>query len=129
MTRIEVKQRNEEIARMLGYRSATNSYSTWWFHKNKGFKRLTFHIDWNQLIKAIEFIEKFNTIIDSNTRQYYIVIINNNMCVVTSKLYRNTDIISNYFYHDSVLNNVKKESVFIAVSNFAKFYNNTLKNV
>ncbi len=133
MTRIEIKQCNEEIARMLGYKSGTNSYRTWWFHKNRSFKRLTFHTDWNQLMFAVDCIESINISILSDTfsiNEYYIVTINGKICNIKSTLiYEDNNSKNKYAYYDTIKGTSKKESVFMAVFNFAKFYNNTIKNV
>ena len=89
MTQQEIQERNKEIALMLG-----DEYEH------------SYHLDWNWLMEAVEFIEKNN----------YTFIIEDKHC---------------YYYHykqflresKSGIGKSKKEAVFIAVSDFAKLYN------
>jgi hypothetical protein len=102
------EERNREIAVMLGWtRHNHASYFTWTRPekpKDHFFESiLQFDRDWNWLMEAVEFIEK----IYNNQPVYF----GHNNCVIFSpKTIRSKG-------------KDKKEAVFIAVSDFAKLYN------
>jgi hypothetical protein len=133
MLRNEIRKRNEEIAKMLNYRMGKDPYLGWWFNGSRGFKRLVFNSNWEQLMYAVNFIESIKIPIPLSNNEVYecfIFTIINNKCTIKSTM-RYSDIITikpRYEYYDIQITNCKKQSIFIIVSNFAKFYNNTIKS-
>ncbi len=120
------QDRNEQIALMLGYVNTTptdKDFKIFEFPTKVGCiprmietMSMQFHLDWNWLMEAVEFIER---------RGYgYVVEISGNpekqFCAIT-KINSDHSIVR-VGYSDEVF--TKKESVFIAVSDFAKLYNN-----
>jgi hypothetical protein len=103
MTQQEIQERNKQIALMLGYK-------TTWLDKLFYTWKCRFLYDWNLLMEAIEFIEKLNKIEDCN--KYDVSICLNKVKIDT------TD--KEIVWTKAV---TKKEAVFIAVSDFAKLYN------
>jgi hypothetical protein len=114
MTQQEIQERNEQIALMLGFKY--KNQAKYWgkypldnnsFLSKLGYvmmNNLKFHSDWNWIMEAVEFIEK----IYNNQPVYF----GHNNCVIFSpKTIRSKG-------------KDKKEAVFIAVSDFAKLYNN-----
>ena len=98
MTPQEIQERNKQIFKMLGYKTTwTDSY--------------------NWLMEVIEFIEKQK--IKDNQYTYtskYNVIIDSYGCTIRTSGYHQKKVID-------ITNSNKKEAVFIAVSDFAKIYN------
>jgi hypothetical protein len=126
MTQQEIQERNENIARMLSMKKYDNGgYGDehWWCYedieKNPGcgyFSGLRFHSDYNWLMEAVEFIEKLDKYafaIDSHPLTGHCVLIHNA-----------TDHGITSLVIPDVTKVDKKEAVFIAVSDFAKLYNN-----
>ena len=123
MTQQEIQERNKQIALMLGGIKEKNfwnqeSYRLEQFERlswsnviqdnfeNPHFtlSELQFHSDWNWLMEAVEFIEK----IYNNQPIYF----GHNDCVIFSpKTIKSKG-------------KDKKEAIFIAISDFAKLYNN-----
>jgi len=93
----EIQDRNKEIARMLGYK--TN-----WLDKLFYTWKCRFLYDWNLLMEAVEFIEK---------SKYDVVTAKNSCGIWTGGK-----------CHVDCKGTTKKEAVFIAVSDFAKKFNN-----
>jgi hypothetical protein len=105
------QERNVEIVNMLGWIKKGNLYAP---SENDFFTgELTFHSDWSYLMDAVEFIE--NKLKES----YNVDIVNKNQCEIV----KNGDkyICGHGF---DTINHSKQEAVFIAVSNFAKMFNN-----
>jgi hypothetical protein len=126
MTTEEIQERNKQIAMMLGWKEATLEYKLRWcavpteerlnrldqdhvpilMKENKDplwSSSLLWHSDWNWLMEAVEFIEK----VYNNQPIYF----GHNNCVIFSpKTIKSKG-------------KDKKEAVFIAVSDFAKLYN------
>ena len=129
----EIQERNKQIAFMLGWEEEVGSWYT-----NKGFARiviysaynnyphvgLPFYRDWNWLMEAVEFIEKlkFNTkaCIHCNNDRVYL-----NTYPIESSQYsaKFISITNSKINFCSTKASTKKEAVFIAVSDFAKLYN------
>ena len=87
------EERNKQIIQMLGFKRGV------YYDKD-----LKFHSDWNWLMEAVEFIEK---ILYNNQPIHF----GRNVCVIFSpKTIKSKG-------------KDKKEAVFIAVSDFAKLYN------
>lgn len=103
MTQQEIKDRNEQIALMLGKKEQLEYWKQWVDIESK----LKWHSDWNWLMEAVEFIEKLNYNINI-FHQDSLIEKDNKFIVVTH----------------AIKNKTKKESVFIAVSDFAKLHNN-----
>jgi hypothetical protein len=106
----EIKERNKQIALMLDLNHdeeavVFNMHSYSW-------DMLIFHKDWNWLMEAVDFIE--NDLKES----YNVDIVNKNQCEIVKN---GEEYISGYGF--DTINNTKKEAVFIAVSNFARIYN------
>jgi hypothetical protein len=125
----EIQERNKQIALMLGKKYENNlivihcrnvcgvnpSGETW--------QECSYHSDWNWLMESVEFIEKlkFNTkaCIHCNNDRVYLKTYPaeySHSAMFTSI----TDSKVNFCY---ALEPTKKEAVFIAVSDFAKLYN------
>jgi hypothetical protein len=129
MTQQEIQERNKQIALMLGAIYSEDS-EAWGFgnarietgeitiqgkkYKNliwaeRWEKELKFHSDGNLLMEAVEFIEGLK----------WFVTISGNECTVFNFEYKHTARGRCY----NTLAPTKKEAVFIAVSDFAKLYN------
>lgn len=132
MTQQEIQERNKQIAIMLGWKNSfakkvdqygyyqtVDGYSTPYantldeqvveYQQDKNafaIEDLQFHSDWNWLMEAVEFIE---------SRGYEIDIFAN--CVEIC-------ILPDEEYVSEAVGKTKKEAVFLAVSDFAKLYNN-----
>jgi hypothetical protein len=129
MTQQEIQERNKQIALMLGGVYDTDM-TEFWFYLPKGIKwsgifapttsDLSFHSDWNWLHEAVEFIEKLKNIslyIGKNKMsKTHSVEISYEDYSWEKKPHRDKTIF--------IQNESKKEAVFIAVSDFAKLYNN-----
>jgi hypothetical protein len=101
MTQQEIQERNKQIALMLGYKMTwfDTAFYTW---------KCRFLYDWNILMEAVELIKKTSGIamVDGPFRKPTCVIHLSNLRAVSGQ------------------SNTLKEAVFIAVSDFAKLYNN-----
>jgi len=101
MTQQEIQQRNEEIARMLNLEVAGPGFPSGYFYENDYYHSgdLKFHSDWNWLMEVSIFIEKLEQNIGNkeNFRSFNKVL--------------------------SIPIGTDKELIFIAVSDFAKLYN------
>jgi hypothetical protein len=137
MTQQEIQERNKQIAIMMG--GVTNDMPILCYPMEKDeinlsfdlfeeklfsnaggsgwkIKDLKFHLDWNWLMEAVEFIEKlgkYSFAIDSHPLSGHTVLIHNATSHGITSLVI-PDVTMPY----------KKEAVFIAVSDFAKLYNN-----
>jgi hypothetical protein len=130
MTPQEIQERNKQIALMLGgYKcSEISLLGSQYFHL-KYRKRvclledMQFHSDWNWLMESVEFIEKlkFNTkaCIHCNNDRVYLKTYPTEYSH-SARFTSITDSKVNFCY---ALEPTKKEAVFIAVSDFAKLYN------
>jgi hypothetical protein len=106
------QERNVEIVNMLGWIKKGNLYAP---SVNDFFvEELTFHSDWNWLMEAVEFVEKLGYESLLGSSEYYYP--GKGMRHIQSFIKDNITI-----YQES---KDKKEAVFIAVSDFAKQYNN-----
>jgi hypothetical protein len=104
MTQQEIQERNKQIALMLGKKEQLEYWKQWVDIESK----LKWHSDWNWLMEAVEFIEK------SADWSLECLHIDNKVIFQVMVPLGNINI---------VLED-KKEAVFIAVSQFAKLYNN-----
>jgi hypothetical protein len=119
MTQQEIQERNQQIALMLGLYhdeyvvifSDMMSY-TW--------DNLKFHKKWNWLMEAVEFICN-----NLGHRKYSYSHEDHSRCVFTDMaiLHQTHDFGGGNIVIDSGTQNTEKEAVFIAVSDFAKLYN------
>lgn len=139
MTQQEIQERNKQIATMLRYKLITPSmrknpgeWSISYWQKDHPEKQdvlcsekyLPFHSDWNWLMKAVEFIEEklnLETVISNmgfgSNNQY--ININRDISIINETIDNPSKIMGK--------SSSKKEAVFIAVSDFAKLYNENLK--
>jgi hypothetical protein len=95
------------------------------------FDMLQFHSDWSWIMEAVEFIEnlKFNNTVCTNAP--VIVDIKQKSCYIyiSADIDKDTKLPKNgkYYYWSTgklpIFSETKKEAIFIAVSNFAKLYN------
>lgn len=124
MTTEELKERNLEIAKMLGFKFK-NQAKYWMrypFKDNSVFGKLNyimssnlqFDSDWRRLMQAVDFIERIGKVGDRSNK-YDVKISLFVTCIATV----NQEIV--WIKADS-----KIESTFKAVSDFAKLYNNGL---
>jgi len=128
MTQQEIQERNKQIALMLGKTKSTVSTliaermneKEFWLPNLGIVKNLYFHSDWKWLMEAVEFIEeklKLETVISNmgfgSSNQY--ININRGISVI-NETYDNPSKIMGKA-------STKKEAVFMAVSDFAKLYN------
>jgi hypothetical protein len=117
MTPQEIQERNSNIALMLGWKKHNHgSYHTWTNDKSIYHiydSILQFHSDWNWLMESVEFIEKLGYESLLGGGEYY---------------YPEKDrrYIQHFIKEDEVIYHESKnkiEAVFVAVSDFAKLYN------
>ncbi len=135
MTQEEMQERNKQIALMLTWdsnESQTEFYPPYQFGGVKDLDDLMFNLNWNWLMEAVEFISKqahkgfpINCII-SNTGCAINI---NPTNVMGDKFEGKTEIVNtlNINYHivdEKEKDFTRQEAVFIAVSDFAKLYNN-----
>jgi hypothetical protein len=135
MTPQEIQERNKQIALMLGAATKQMMGVNAWvleedelnlsfdifneklFSNNGGsgwkIKDLQFHSDWNWLMESVEFIEKlgYESILGGSEYYYPYKDMRHNQTFFKD---------DTTIYHES---KDKKEAVFIAVSDFAKLYN------
>jgi hypothetical protein len=120
----EIQDRNKEIALMLNWKEEqlgswfhiqnNVNYVVYSEHNNYPHKGLPFHRDWNWLMEAVEFIEKSN--------KYKVIIGPNDWCTIkTQFLHIKRDFVD---VIDVCSSTTKKEAIFLAVSDFAKKFNN-----
>jgi len=130
MEQDEIQERSKQIALMLGfkYRNQSKAWARYpldngSFLSLKGWlsmKHLKFHSDWNWLMEVVEFIESKGYA----TQISHDYTISNYGCD-----YCEINTVDNALLYDdrepivSILNKSKKSIVFIAVSDFAKLYN------
>jgi hypothetical protein len=122
MTPQEIQERNKQIALMLGYVNTTPAdkdfnifeYPTKFGAIPKMIETMSmkFHSDWNWLMEAVEFIEKVKD------EQGYGNMVN--IWVNGCNVCENN---AGYKIIENIFASTKKEAVFIAVSDFAKLYN------
>jgi hypothetical protein len=134
------QERNKEIALMLNWKYVSSIdikekkysesiFAGWWsnipnvyhvkvnrnLYRGRGLNDLSFDSDWNWLIEAVEFIEKL---------KMEVSIIQNECSIIDIEKAEKEE---NPFMIESVTKCFdgvdKKEAVFIAVSDFAKLYN------
>lgn len=130
MKQEEIQERNKQIALMLGGKILHDYYLaidisnikdynlSFYFsshlYKNKNvilLNQLLFHVDWNWLMKAVDFIEK----------QIIAVWIHGNNCLIQSVGKKENKFLP--ITYADVYSENKIQTVFIAVSDFAKLYN------
>jgi hypothetical protein len=119
MTQQEIQERNKQIALMLGMK-IEGTYITNWKEFNSLLHSiedtLKFHSDWNWLMEAVEFIEK---------QKMEVSIIQNECSIIDTEKAEKEE---NPFMIEPIAKcydgETKLEAVFIAVSDFAKLYNN-----
>jgi hypothetical protein len=117
MKQKEIQERNKEISIMLDmeYDPHSNNYR----YNNEIYSELAFHINWNMLMEAVEFIERLKY----EFHGYIGVHISSNNCTMQgTKLRTDPENFHAAFFTDTHGKN-KKEATFIAVSEFAKLYN------
>jgi hypothetical protein len=111
MTQQEIQERNKEIALMLGKKYKNNSIVIHYDNvcgvnpTGATWQVCLYHSDWNWLMEAVEFIQ-----------QKYSTIISHNHCEI--HMYDNGKRPIN------IGSNTTMFATFIAVSDFAKLYNN-----
>lgn len=116
METTEIQERNKQIALMLGYINTTPTDKDFNIFENKEkpfsaipkmieTRSMEFHSDWNWLMEAVEFVE---------SRGYEIDIFANCVEICTTP---------DEDYVSEAVGKTKKEAVFVAVSDFAKLYN------
>lgn len=116
MTPLDIQERNEQIALMLGWKKHNHiSYHTWTNDKSIYHiydSALQFHSDWDWLMEAVEFIESievddFGYIVEMLPSSSRIYLAKNNLSIISIDP-----------------KSSRKEAVFTAVSDFAKKFNN-----
>jgi hypothetical protein len=115
MEATKIQERNEQIALMLGMKMQETYVTNWKkfdYLLNSIEDTLKFHSDWNWLMEAVEFIENLdlNDIFTMPEFNYHVGKMT--LLRVNKDVLKKMPITS------------KKEAVFIAVSDFAKLYNN-----
>ena len=111
----EIQERNKQIALMLDWdnnKSQTEFYPPHQFGGIKDLDDLVFHLDWDWLMGAVEFIENIRD------EQGYGNMIN--IWVNGCNVCENN---AGYKIIENIFAPTKKEAVFLAVSDFAKLYN------
>jgi ribosomal protein L30/L7E len=110
METTEIQERNKQIALMLGLHH--DKECVIYEMKAYTWDMLRFHSDWNWLMEAVEFIQK--ELIKNNDEfciEFYEGLPGEPMTFVS-------------YAEQNVKSKSSKEAVFIAVSDFAKLYNN-----
>jgi hypothetical protein len=120
--RYSTPYRNTFDEQALEYQSDKNAFAV---------EDLQFHSDWSWVMEAVEFIEnlKFNNTVCTNAP--VIVDIKQKSCYIyiSADIDKDTKLPKNgkYYYWSTgklpIFSETKKEAIFIAVSNFAKLYN------
>jgi hypothetical protein len=119
MTQQEIQERNIQIALMLGwtYNNVMERWNEDMLHEYSYIEALKFHSDWNWLMEAVEFIRLKNWSYD--------------MYCPSSINEKDSDGEFECNFWDKINPEVigrsktsLKEAVFLAVSDFAKLYNN-----
>ena len=123
MTQEEIQQRNEQIALLLGWRKHKLERNWFWNKKKMTYYRgpnkvtwntirvyieyFKFHSDWNWLMEAVEFVKKTSGIsmVQGPVKKPTCVIHLGDLKALSGQ------------------SNTLKEAAFIAVSDFAKLYN------
>jgi hypothetical protein len=119
MTQQEIQEGNKQIALMLGWNG-----DAFLLEKNikakTGLCHLKFHLDWNWIMEAVEFI--CGTL---GYRKYSYTHEEHSRCVFTDMaiLFQKHDFGGGNIIIDSDEQKTEKEAMFIAVSDFAKLYN------
>ena len=119
METTEIQERNKQIALMLGKKYKNNSIVIHYDNvcgvnpTGATWQVCLYHSDWNWLMEAIEFIEKLGYESLLGSSEYYYP--EKGMRHIQHFIKDDLTI-----YHES---KDKKEAVFIAVSDFAKLYN------
>lgn len=148
MEKEEIQDRNKEIALMLNWKEEqlgswfhiqnNANYVVYSEHNNYPHKGLPFHRDWNWLMEAVEFIKK-NIRLSSNTsdakvgeyfidewefnvKKFYIRLIQ--WTGTGWKMFDKEHEDLSIFYIIGVNCQSEKEAIFLAVSDFAKKFNN-----
>jgi len=124
MTQQEIQERNKQIALMLGieYEVHSNTYRL----RNNICTQLVFHSDWNWLISASKLI--CDTI---GYKMYFVSTPSYSRCIFTDTSsidtgmmpLDKTEFINGKIVVDSDIQKTDIKAVFIAVSDFAKLYN------
>jgi hypothetical protein len=137
----EIQQRSEQIALMLGYVNTTPDDRDFNIYENKlkpfsaipktiETMSMLFYSDWNWLMEAVDFIESkiiytvkiiSTPTISQRWYMYTVQIYNTRSATLLNQGEKIIEIQSNYHKNQS-----KKETIFIAVSDFAKVYNEKL---
>lgn len=122
MTQEEIQERNKQIALMRGFKFTNTMPENVMTDLNGGHHNihfLQFHSDWNWLMEAVEFINNLKI----KTQTFYVSITRSNVWIYQ---YKNHTTKCPAF-SSGVLDDGKfkplKETLFIAVSDFAKLYN------
>jgi hypothetical protein len=134
MTPQEIQERNKQIALMLGWERHNHaSYFTWTKQNSKYHiydSILQFDSNWNWLMDAVEFIEKlkFNTkaCVHCNNDRVYLKtypLTQTELSPEEEYFAKFISVTNFHFEFCYALKPTKKEAVFIAVSDFAKLYN------
>jgi len=141
METTEIQERNKQIALMLGWKNLNDDSFPEFINTFGDFyplKNLKFDSDWNWLMEAVEFIKK-NIRLSSNTsdakvgeyfidecefnvKKFYIRLIQ--WTGTGWKMFDKEHKDLSIFYIIGVNCQSEKEAIFLAVSNFAKLYNN-----
>jgi hypothetical protein len=138
MTQTEIQERNKEIVLMLGFKYKNQAKHWGRYPLNNGsflsrlgyvqMNDLKFHVDSNWLIEAFEFVQGLRLKVPNySVAEYYIISFGSTFCSIRSGLnHADGETKSPFFYESVSLGKNLKESMFIAVSDFARFYNRTL---
>jgi hypothetical protein len=137
MTQEEIQERSDQIAIMLGSEKKNDGQFDYWTYDHLGYDTMKisgacwvsgnfeFHSDYNWLMEAVKFIE---------SKKHTVHISGNEICI-DSNILSERNVINggtmnshNEKYYPTLIsitedNLTKIEAVFIAVSSFAKLYN------
>lgn len=138
MTQQEIQQRNEQIAKMLGYYKedfiwkVLRPFNGGHISTEIG-KQLEFHSDYNWSMEVVDFIKNLKEIRGNGANRCWMITkfdITNNSVTIN---YDNGDLYNSiyvghtdngkYYKADKDVDTLK-EALFIAISDFAKLYNN-----
>ena len=105
MNNTEIRERNLDILKMLGY----------------NYKNIDVYHDWHWIMHTIDFIEQKNMTISIINNECKIIDNENNV-LYESKI-NNSEKINKMLYENSIKYDNKRDAIFITISDYAKTFN------
>lgn len=136
MTQEEILNYNKKCTKFLGYKCSINELyelpNMMTFKPKKGnnlcrtakictLDEMEFHNDWNWIMESVEFIER---LYNHPNKEIQVHIKAGEVCIFSMPYFLENNYYKEVYYlGEGYLNSSKIEAVFIAVSDFAKLYN------